>query len=320
MAARMWVATTMDGREVSAETIGSLQEPPPLRCVYCRAPVSFVPHHARESRGKAYSVKAYFRLFPKVAHNEDCVFNVEEQLKVIARRSFGLLQAIEQGQYRFRLLAIADIRDIDTHLKRSKISRKADIAGDDSAFLSSDSRCFLSAYINAAKRVIELRSLCASNSGVRDRLEFVFNGMSVNWEDFYYEEARFLAAYRWLGMTATSFPVTLVGTVANIETIERRGRTLYVLHMKSSAAHSYSRDPMVGEVAHATVWTNQAEWLHSLKGNDTVLVFGHWRHATVNTVTTFARKGDSKFRKFLERQLSIWLHVKSQISRVIASG
>ncbi|WP_159459372.1 hypothetical protein [Caballeronia concitans] len=318
MAARMWVARTMDGQEVSAETIGSLQEPPPLRCVNCSAPVSYVPQHARESRGKACTVKAYFRLFPKVAHNTRCMFNVEEQLKIIARRSFGLLQAIERGQYRFRLLAIADIRDVDKLSKRPKISRKADMAGDGSAFFSSDSRRFLSAYINAAKRVIELRSLCASNSGLRDRLEFVFDGMSVNWEDFYYEEARFLAAYRWLGKTATSFPVTLVGTVANIETIERHGRSLYVLHMKSSAVHSYSRDPMVGELAHATAWTNQAEWLHSLKRNDTVLIFGHWRHATTNTVTTFARNGDSKFRKYLERQLSIWLHVKSQISRVAA--
>ena len=316
MAARMWVASTMDGQEVCAETIGSLQEAPPLRCAYCSAPVSYVPQHARKSRGKAYSVKAYFRLFPKVAHNERCMFDVEEQLKVIARRSFGLLEAIEQERYRFRLLAIDDIRNADPHPTRSIMSRKAAKAGDGRAFFSSDSRRFLSAYINAAKRVIELRSLCGSNSDLRDRLEFVFNGTPVNWEDFYYEQARFLTAYRWLGKTAASFPVTLVGTVSNIETIERHGRSLYVLHMKPSAAQPYSRDPLVGELAHATAWTSQAEWLYKLKRNDTVLVFGHWRHATANTVTTLARNGDSKFRKYLERQLSIWLHVKSQISRV----
>ncbi len=316
MAARMWVARTMDGQEVSAETIGCLQEPPPLRCVSCSAPVSYVPQHARESRGKAYAVKAYFRLFPKGVHNERCMFDVHEQLKVIARRSFGLVQAIARGQYRFRLLAIDDIRDVDTDSKRPRISPNGDMAGHGSALFSSDPRHLLSAYINAAKRVIELRSLCASDSDLSERLQFVFNGMSVTWEDFYYDEARFLAAYRWLGKTATSFPVTLVGTVSNIESIERHGRSLYALHMKPSAAQPYFRDSTVGELARATAWTSQAEWLHPLKRNDTVLVFGHWRHATANTVTTLARNGDNIFRKYVERQLSIWLHVKSQISRI----
>ncbi|VXC34267.1 conserved hypothetical protein [Burkholderia sp. 8Y] len=160
--------------------------------------------------------------------------------------------------------------------------------------------------------------MCDRDSGLRDRLQFVFNGMSVSWDNFYYEEARFLAAYRWLGKTAISFPVALAGTVSNIEATTRHGRSLYVLHLKPSAAQPYSRDPTVGERAHATVWTSQAEWLQALKINDTVIVFGHWRHATANTFTSFARNGDNKFRKYLERQLSIWLHVKSQISRLPA--
>ncbi|SAL48798.1 hypothetical protein AWB67_02213 [Caballeronia terrestris] len=122
MAAKMWVAATMDGQEVSAETIDFLPVAPSLRCMYCGTPVSYVPQHARECRGRTYLVKAYFRLLPNAAHNERCMFNVEEQLKVIARRSLGLLQALERGQYRFRLLAIDDMRNFDIRLTHNSFS------------------------------------------------------------------------------------------------------------------------------------------------------------------------------------------------------
>lgn len=316
MAAKMWVAATMDGQEVSAETIESFPEAPSLRCMYCGTPVSYVPQHARESRGRTYLVKAYFRLLPNAAHNERCMFNVEEQLKIIARRSLGLLQALERGQYRFRLLAIDDMRKFDLRLTRSAISREVGTVGSGDAFFSSDSRSFLSAYINAAKRVIQLRALCTSNLFLRDRLEFVFNGMSVNWADFYYEEERFLAAYRWLGETAPSFPIALVGRVSNVETIETHGRLLYVLNFEPSSAQSYALDSTVGERTCPTVWTSQPNCLCPLKRNDTVLVFGHWRHANAHTFTRRVRNDETKFRKYLDRRLSIWLHVKSQISRI----
>ncbi|WP_244815408.1 hypothetical protein [Caballeronia sp. Lep1P3] len=317
MAAKMWVAATMDGEEVFAETIGILPEAPPLRCRYCGTPVSYVPQHARESRGKTYAVKAYFRLLPKAAHNEQCTFNVEEQLEVIARRSLGLLQALERGQYRFRLLAIDATSNSEVRLTRSAISRDAHMAGNGGALFSSDSGRLLATYINAAKRVIYLRALCANDPLLCDRLEFVFNGMSVSWENFYYEEGRFLAAYRWLGQTVVPFPIALVGRVSSVETIETHGRLLHVLKFEPSAAQPYSYDPAVGELTHATVWTTQSNWLHPLKSNDRVLVFGHWRQARANTFTRLAQKGDTKFRKYLDRQLSVWLHVKSQVSRIM---
>ncbi|WP_143753623.1 hypothetical protein [Caballeronia arationis] len=63
------------------------------------------------------------------------MFNVEEQLKVIARRSLGLLQALERGRYRFRLLAIDDMRNFDIRLTRSAIFREVEKAGrSDGAF------------------------------------------------------------------------------------------------------------------------------------------------------------------------------------------
>jgi hypothetical protein len=121
--------------------------------------------------------------------------------------------------------------------------------------------------------------------------------MSVNWADFYYEEERFLAAYRWLVQTAASFPIALVGRVSNVETIETHGRLLYVLNFEPSSTQSYALDSTVGERTCATVWTSQPNWLYPLKRNDTVLVFGHCRHATAHTFTSPCTKRRHKVSK-----------------------
>ncbi|SAL58959.1 hypothetical protein [Caballeronia humi] len=313
MAAKMWSAATMDGREVFADEVA---EGSSLRCKYCGAGVCYVPPHARENRGNTYGVRGYFRLLPKSAHEEGCEFNVREQLEVIARRSLGLVQALERGQYRFRLLAIGDMRDLKVYQAQSTGGQAVNSSSVRGALFSCDPRRLLSAYLNTAKRIILLRALCGDDFILKDRLEFVFNGMSVSWHEFYYEEERFTAAYRWLGQATLPFPIALVGRVSAIETIKGRGRLLYVLKFKTSTARPYARDQTVGEVIQAAVWTSQLEWVKSLKENDEVLVFGHWRHATAHTHTRLAKRGDACFRKYLERRMAIWLHVKSQVSRI----
>ena len=313
MAAKMSSAVTRDGREVFAEEVAEVSS---LICRYCGAGVCYVPPHARENRGNTYWVRGYFRLLPKSAHEENCVFNVREQLEVIARRSLGLVQALERGQYRFRLLAIGDMRDLTTYRAQSRIGRATNSSIASGPLVSCDPRRLLSAYLNTAKRVILLRALCGNDFILKDRLQFVFNGMSVSWHDFYYEEERFIAAYRWLGQATLPFPIALVGRVSTIETIQCRGRLLYVLKFKTSAARAHARDETVGEVIQAAVWTSQLEWVKWLKENDEVLVFGHWRHATSHIHTRLAKRGDPSFRKYLERRMSIWLRVKSQVSRI----
>ncbi|WP_125483141.1 hypothetical protein [Caballeronia choica] len=244
------------------------------------------------------------------------MFNVREQLEVIARRSLGLVQALERGQYRFRLLAIGEMRDLTVYRAQSTIGRATNSSGASGPLFSRDPCRSLSAYLNTAKRVILLRALCGNDFILKDRLELVFNGMSVSWHHFYYEEERFIAAYHWLGRATRPFPIALVGRVSTIETIQVRGRLLYVLKLKVSAAKPYARDETVGELTQAAVWTSQLEWVQSFNENDEVLVFGHWRHASAHTHTCLAKRGDATFRKYLERRMSIWLHMKSQISRV----
>ncbi|BBP97069.1 hypothetical protein BSFA1_21980 [Burkholderia sp. SFA1] len=316
MVVKMGSAVTMEGREIVADEIASLAETKALKCKRCGAPVSYVPPHARENRGKVHWVKGYFRLLPKCTHEKTCVFDVCDKVKVIARRSLGLLHALEQERYCFRLLAFNDVRDLTAPRAHASLRQAIGATHQTDPLFSHDPRSFLSAYLNTAKRVISLRALCGDDSELRDRLKLVFNGASVCWNDFYYEEERFLAAYRWTGQTSVSFPVALVGHVLAIQTISRKDRSLYVLKLKRPAATPCVRGTNVGELTQVEVWTSRLEWLRTLDEGDKVLVFGHWRHATGPTHTRLHRSGDTAFRKIFERRMSIWLYANSQIAKI----
>ena len=180
-------------------------------------------------------VKGYFRLLPKGTHEKACVFDLCDKVQVIARRSLGLLQALERERYSFRLLAFNDMRDLTALRAHATLGQAIDSTHETGPHFSHDLRSFLSAYLNTAKRVISLRALCGGDSVPIDRIKLVFKGMPVCWNDFYYEEERFLAAYRWIGQTSISFPVALVGHVSAIQTIPRKDRSLYVLKLKRPA-------------------------------------------------------------------------------------
>jgi hypothetical protein len=182
-----------------------------------------------------HRVKGYFRLLPKGTHEKAYVFDVCDDVQVIARRSLGLLQALERERYSFRLLAFNDMHDLTALRARATLGQAIDSTHETVQHFSHDPRSLLSAYLNTAKRVISLRALCGGDSVVMDRLKLVFNGMPESWNDFYYEKERFLAAYRWIGQTSVSFPVALVGHVSAIQTIPRKDRSLYVLKLKRPA-------------------------------------------------------------------------------------
>jgi hypothetical protein len=306
----------MEGREIVAEEIAALAETKMLKCKHCGTAVCYVPPHARESRGKVHWVKGYFRLLPKCAHEKTCVFDVCDEVEVIARRSLGLLQALEQGRYSFRLLAFDVVRDLTALQSHATLLQAIDATHQTGPLFSHDPRSFLSAYLNTAKRVILLRALCGDDSVLTERLELVFNGTSVSWNDFYYEEERFLAAYRWICQTTVSFPVALVGHVSAIQTIPRKDRSLYVLKFERPSATPCVRGTNVGELTQVEVWTSRLEWLRTLGEGDKVLVFGHWRPSIGVTHTRLHRSGDTAFRKILERRMSIWLYAKTQISKI----
>ena len=179
-----------------------------------------------------HRVKGYFRLLPKGTHEKAYVFDVCDDVQVIARRSLGLLQALERERYSFRLLAFNDMRDLTALRAHAALGQAIDSTHETGPHFSHDLRSFLSAYLNTAKRVISLRALCGGDSVVMDRLKLVFNGMPVSWNDFYYEEERFLAAYRWIGQPSISFPIALVGNVCAIQIIPRKDRSLYVRQLK----------------------------------------------------------------------------------------
>ncbi len=316
MAAKMSVAATIDRTKVYAETIGILPKAPPLRCLYCGAGVSFVPQHTREIGGKVFGVQGYFRLLPKTSHDERCTFNIQGKLDTIARRSLGVLQALEEGQYRFRLLAHKEMRDLSLHSSRINLSRRYDQREAHSASASIAEHLLLSAYLNTAKRVLQLHARCQADNSLRHVIELVFNGLSISWDEFYYEPERYLAAYRWLGRKYASFPIAIAGRVSKIEAIKTRGRLLHVVKLMPSTPEKYVRDSTVAELVGASVWCSQESWLQPLQQDDMVLIFGYWAQASAHTLTRVARSDKAAFRKYLERRMTMWLHSRSQIIRL----
>ena len=126
---------------------------------------------------------------------------------MIARRSLGLLQALEHERYCFRLLAFNDVRDLTAFRRRATLGQAIGATHQSGRLFSHDPRSFLSAYQNTARRVISLRTLCGGDGVLTDRLRLVLNGTPLCWYDFYYEKERFLGAYRWIGQTSICFPI-----------------------------------------------------------------------------------------------------------------
>ncbi|WP_250502455.1 hypothetical protein [Caballeronia sp. AZ7_KS35] len=109
-------------------------------------------------------MKGYFRLLPKGTHEKACVFDVCDELQVIARRSLGLLQALEPERYSFRLLAFNDMRDLTALRAYATLGQAIDSTHETGPHFSHDPQCFLPAYLNTAKRVISLYALCGGGS------------------------------------------------------------------------------------------------------------------------------------------------------------
>jgi hypothetical protein len=149
-------AVTIEGREIVADEIASLAETKALKCTHCGAAVSYVPPHTR--------ARTEVRWLPKGTHEKAYVFDVCDDVQVIARRSLGLLQALERERYSFRLLAFNDMHDLTALRARATLGQAIDLTHETVQHFSHDPRSFLSAYLNTAKRVISLRALCGGDT------------------------------------------------------------------------------------------------------------------------------------------------------------
>lgn len=312
MGIKMNTALDSAGIEWIAETYSKGKGMEPLRCSHCPVHVTHQSAHTRERDDKPYLVSAYFRLLPGGHHAEGCKHAISDKVKSIANESTGLFESIRNGQYRLRLVMIRDAL-AELSKKASKSSAEA-ASGSSKTFESSRGK--LPAYINSAKRVLQLRALCDEDEEIASYLELIFEGnTTVPWSQFYFETERHLDAYRNAVRNTVQHPIALHGTVKSTHIGVGKNRTSNVLNLTKNKYLADANDPEIGIGVEASVWCDNADWLAKLNPGDEVVVFGMWK-AKAGEISASSKPEQYRFKSFITHKLSLWPVLATQITRV----
>lgn len=313
MGIKMGAAFDSAGVEWSADCYAKGRGKEPLSCIYCRVEITHQSAHTRERDDKPVLVPAYFRLLPGGRHAVGCKHLVSDEIKAIARDSKDLIESIRDGQYRLRLVMIRDaLNGLSKTPQRGGHNRTASRG----STTYQPSRSKLPAYINSAKRVLQLRALCDDDDEIAAHLELVFDGsLIVPWSQFYFETERYLDAYHTLARSTEQFPIALHGIVRSVRTVPSKNGQTNVLNLAKPKYVPYADNPEVGVGVEASVWCEDADWLTGLNQGDEVIILGMWR-ARAAELSESSRPGQYRYKAFMTHKLSVTLVLPAQIARL----
>jgi hypothetical protein len=178
------------------------------------------------------------------------------------------------------------------------------------------SRGKLPAYINSAKRVLQLRALCDADDEIAAYLELVFEGnVIVPWSQFYYETERHLDAYLNLRRNTVQHPIALHGTVKSKREVTGKNGPTNVLNLAKPKYVPDSGNPGMGVGVEASVWCEDGEWLAGLNDGDEVVVLGMWK-VKAGELSNSSKPDQYKYKSFMTHKLSLWPVLVAQIARV----
>lgn len=312
MGIKMKAAMDSAGAEWDAEHYAKGKGKEPLRCVHCPVQVTYQSAHTRERDDKPILVPAYFRLLPGGHHDEGCKHAVSGTIKTIASESNDLIESIRNGRYRLRLVMIRDAL--------AELSKKPAKLGSESGAHAGKtyerSRSNLPAYINSAKRVLKLRTLCDANDEMEAHLELVFEGNTVvPWSQFYFETERHLDAYHTLARNTVQHPIALHGTVKLKRTVKIKNGISNVLNLAKPRYIADADNPETGVGVEASIWCNNAEWFADLNEGDQVVVLGMWKGKKGEQLDS-SKPDQYRYKSFVTHKLSVWPVLLAQIARV----
>lgn len=312
MGIKMGAAFDSAGVEWSADRYSKGKGKEPLHCVHCPVQVTHQSAHTRERDDKPILVPAYFRLLPGGRHADGCKHAVTEEIKTIADKSEGLIESIRDGQYRLRLVMV---RDALTELSK-KPSKAGGEQGGRTGKTYERSQGKLPAYINSAKRVLQLRALCDADDEIAAHLELVFEGNTiVPWSQFYFETERYLEAYRNLARNTVQHPIALHGTVKSKRPVAGKSGPTNVLNLAKPKYAADADNSEMGIGVEASVWCEDAEWFAGLGEGDEVVVLGMWKGKAGEPVDS-SKPDKYKYKSFTTHKLSVWPVLVAQIARV----
>lgn len=171
----------------------------------CRTEVTHVNEYERQYADKKITVEAFFRLKSKnFKHIEECKYNINNQVKVIARNSnSAIIESIKDGHYKFRISLVyselsmhgsknISTSDFENPTRINEITVKYVHDGE------------LNPYISTMKKVIELRTKLDGNDELKNiiRLEIKDHlskkTKEINWDDFYFSVSNYEKLYYYI--------------------------------------------------------------------------------------------------------------------------
>jgi hypothetical protein len=311
MASKMPTARDLHGQAVSIVQAEAGQYQKPLCCLYCDAEVVLVRGHTRQVGDTTVKVQSFFRLNVEHEHSPECRFNTAGQIKIIARASEGdLFAALSSNRYELRLLSLRKVFDELRQLSPNQINALNEPIGlaKEKIYVSAETK--LGAYINSAKRVLNVRAACESHADIEQALTLVFDGTRIPWKDFYFDDADqgkdFFRCYRQHRQATVDIPLAIQGTVLSIRSLKN---DLFVMNLAKPMRKVANSDTM--EVVQVSIWSKDPNAFADYKQDQSVVAFGMWNSSEPKI--TLNSKVESSIKKFVNHDLRLWPLLRSQV-------
>lgn len=181
----------------------------------CGAQLSFVSRHKRRYSKKTIEIAPCFRLKKNEEHDLSCKYNIDGQLKIIAKDSESeVFSAISQSKYEFRLhILIKALRE----LKNNDIEAKGKIwGGSKDQNKSYSNKGKLSSYLKTLRQILELRALCEDNQELKKLVVLKFKEKKITWENFYFDHSNLERFVRTHGINTPAIPLAISGRIHEI--------------------------------------------------------------------------------------------------------
>lgn len=171
----------------------------------CRIDVAYVRRYERQYGDKKINVEAFFRLKSKnFKHNEECKYNINTQIKIIASKSnSSIIKSIEEGYYKFRISLVYSEFIICGSKGAPTLNPKNPI-GKNLKGVKYVHSGEISPYISTMKKVIELRTKLVGNDELKKHIILEIKNHDsnkteeINWDKFYFTVSNYKNMYNYI--------------------------------------------------------------------------------------------------------------------------
>jgi hypothetical protein len=247
----------------------------------CGASVKFVAEHG------------YIGLNKGAEHQPGCRYDASSYLPTLlaAGADPDFLPAMGEGKYELRLLILQQA------LKRAG-------GGEPEATP-------LEGYLRTLADLLVLGAMCESDALLAAQVTLRLGKKKVDWDNFFYTQERYDAAWERLGSSTTDLPMALVGTVRSHRSPQPGSMFLNCAPKYQQTGVADRRDFYEVSVGHA-----DAAWLQAFPIGAEIVMFGLWRQGRSSTSSRPHPTDPRRTITSITHRLALWPSFKQQLARV----